>query len=237
MRFAPPKEPATTSSALTALRVPALYAAEVTHTRRAPINNRFRYRASYWLVDYDEFPRPSGIAWRLARFERSDHSDVRAVLAEHAITADRILMLAMSRTLGYVFNPISVFWCYDATGGRLAVLAEVHNTYGERHTYLLRPDENGRSEVDKELYVSPFFPVDGHYDIRVSEPGASLSVTVTLHRYNGAPFVASLRGERRTASRANVVRASLVHPAVRTAILIRWQAVRLWMRGLKVQPR
>ena len=75
--------------------------------------------------------------WRLVRFERSDHSDVRALLTDQGVTADRILMLAMPRTLGYVFNPISIFWCYDAAGGRVAVLAEVHNTYGERHTYLL----------------------------------------------------------------------------------------------------
>ena len=99
-------------------------------------------------------------------------------------------------TLGYVFNPISVFWCYDGTDVRVAVLAEVHNTYGERHTYRLRPDEQRTSDVDKELYVSPFYPVDGHYEIRVSEPGASVSVTVTLRRDNDAPFVASLRGEQ-----------------------------------------
>jgi DUF1365 family protein len=237
MPLAPSREGATSSSALTVSREPVLYSAEVAHTRRTPITNRFRYRASYWLVDYDQLPGSSGLVWRLARFERSDHSDVRALLAEHGITADRILMLAMSRTLGYVFNPISVFWCYDATGRRVAVLAEVHNTYGGRHTYLLRPNESGRSEVNKELYVSPFYPVDGHYDIRVSEPGAFLSVTVTLHRDNGSPFVASLRGERRSASRVNVVRASLAHPAMRAAILIRWQAMRLWLRGLKVQPR
>jgi DUF1365 family protein len=236
MPFAPSREG--DSPALPALlAAPTLYAAEVTHTRLAPIKHRFRYRASYWLVDYDQLPGPSGIVWRLARLERSDHSDVRSLLADHGIAADRILMLAMSRTLGYVFNPISVFWCFDACGARVAVVVEVPNTYGERHTYLLRPDAAGRSEVNKALYVSPFNPVDGRYEIRVSEPAASLSVTVTLHQGNGAIFVASLRAERRTASRVNVVRASFAHPAIRTAVLIRWQAARLWLRGLKVQPR
>jgi DUF1365 family protein len=218
-------------------KLPVLYASVVTHTRHIPIKNRFRYKASYWLVDYDELPEAIGLLGRLVRFERSDHCDVRALLTEHGVTADQILMLAMPRTLGYVFNPISMFWCYDAAGERIAALAEVHNTYGERHAYLLRPDESGRSKVVKELYVSPFYPVDGHYDIRVSEPGPSLSVSVTLHRDGDAPFVASLRGERRVASRRGVLRASLLHPAMRIAILIRWQAVRLWARGLKVQPR
>jgi len=218
-------------------QLPALYAAEVTHMRRAPITNSFRYRASYWLVDFDQLPAPRGVFRALARFERSDHCDVRTFLAEHGVVADRILMLSMARTLGYVFNPISVFWCYDAVGAQVAVLAEVHNTYGERHTYLLQPDENGRSEVNKVLYVSPFYPVDGHYDIQVSKPGANLSVTVTLHRGGDLPFVASLRGQRRSASPVNAIRASLFQPALRTTILIHWQAVRLWVRGLKMQPQ
>jgi uncharacterized protein len=235
--FAPSDEGSPRASAGTSPDVPALYAAAVTHARRDPISNRFRYRATYWLVDYDQLPVPNGILKHLARLERSDHTDVRRFLAEHKVTAERILMLAMSRTLGYVFNPISVFWCYDAAGRRVAVLAEVHNTYGERHTYLLRPDKNGRSEVNKELYVSPFYPVDGNYVIRVSEPGASVSVAVTLDRGDSAPFVASLRGERRAISKINVVRASVFHPAVRATVLIRWQALRLWVRGLKVQPR
>jgi DUF1365 family protein len=217
--------------------VPALYATEVAHTRSAPLTNHFRYRASYWLVDYDRFVGPRGLARHLARFERADHCDVREILAEHGVVAERILMLAMARTLGYVFNPISVFWCYDASGERVAVLAEVHNTYGGRHTYFLEPDQKGRSTVDKVLYVSPFYPVDGHYDIRVSEPGESISLSVTLHRENDSPFVATMRGERRTASLVNVARASFLRPALRAALLIRWQALRLWARGLKVQPR
>jgi DUF1365 family protein len=189
------------------------------------------------LVDFDRLPEPTGFLGRLTRFERTDHSDVRARLAEEGISAERVVMLAMARTFGYDFNPISVFWCYSESGEQVAVLAEVHNTYGGSHTYLLSPDENGQSRVDKVLYVSPFYPVDGSYDIRVSEPGASLSVTVTLHRGDDLPFVASLRGERLTASKANVVRAALIYPALRTTVLIRWQAIRLLLRGLKVQPR
>jgi DUF1365 family protein len=217
--------------------LPVLYAAEVAHTRRAPIANNFRYRAGYWLVDFDRLPRPRGILRFLARFERSDHSDIRAFLAEHGIQAERVLMLAAPRTLGYVFNPISVFWSYDANETQSAVVVEVHNTYGDRHTYLLQPDERGRSRVNKEMYVSPFYPVDGYYDIRVSEPGRSVAVTVTLRRGNDLPFVATLRGERRAADTLRVVTSSLMYPALRTSILIRWQALRLWLRGMRVQKR
>src|ERR1700722_2389533 len=118
-------------------RLPALYATHVVHARRAPITNRFRYRASYWLVDFDRLPRPRGILGYLARFESRDHSDVRAFLVERGVVPHHILMLAMTRTFGYVFNPISVFWGYDAAGECVCVVAEVHNTYGGRHTYLL----------------------------------------------------------------------------------------------------
>lgn len=226
-----------TMSSRAVKQVPALYRTDVTHTRRAPIENRFRYAADYWLVDYDQMGRRSGIVWRLVRFQPDDHSDIRATLAAHDVYAERIVMLAMPRTWGYVFNPISIFWCYGASGERVAVLAEVHNTYGGRHTYFLQPDEKGWSTVEKMMYVSPFYPVDGHYDIRVSEPGSSVSVTVTLRRDNDVPFVATLQGVRKKANIRNVARAYLTRPALRTSFLIRWQAMRLWARGLKVQPR
>jgi DUF1365 family protein len=198
--------------------------------------NRFRYKVSYWLVDFDDLPRRRGLVGRLVRFDRSDHCDVRALLEERGVRADRILMLAMARSFGHVFNPISVFWCYDE-GQRVAVLAEVHNTYGKSYTYFLEPGEKDIFTVEKMMYVSPFYPVDGQYDIRVSEPTSSVSVSVTLRRENDSPFVATLHGERQNARLASLVRRSLRRPALRVAFLIRWQAFRLWRRGLRVQPR
>ncbi len=235
--FATASEHSETAFVQASKHVPALYRAEVIHTRRAPITNRFRYKASYWLVDYDYLSRSLGRWSHVIRFEGKDHSDIRATLGEHHVVAERILMLAMARTWGYVFNPISVFWCYDAAGALVAVLAEVHNTYGGRHVYFLQPDDKGKATVEKMMYVSPYYPVDGHYDIRVSEPGPSIAVTVTLHRENDAPFVATLRGHRLAPSLRTVARAFLTHPSLRTSLLIRWQALRLWARGLKVQPR
>ena len=74
----------------------------------------------------------------------------------------------------YVFNPLSTHWCYRADGSLACLVAEVHNTYGERHAYLLRPDDAGRAEADKEFYVSPFFEVSGRYLMRFSAPGDRL---------------------------------------------------------------
>jgi DUF1365 family protein len=136
-----------------------------------------------------------------------------------------------------VFNPISIFWCFDRQGARTAVVAEVHNTYGERHSYVLEPDTHGADKVDKAMYVSPFYPVDGRYRIRVGDPGPTVSVAVTLEREDKEGFVATLRANRRPATSMNVLRSALRWSAARTSILIRWQAYRLWWRGLPVVPR
>jgi DUF1365 family protein len=217
---------------------PALYDVAIRHTRSAPVRNAFRYRSFCWLIDLDVPPALPRLLRPLARFDERDHLDVRAQLAEAGLTADRILMLANARVLGYVFNPITVFWCYRADD-LVAVVAEVHNTYGGRHAYVLRPDELGHAEVDKQLYVSPFYPVDGRYDIHVPEPGERLSVAVTLRRAGNATFVATMTGDRRPATLRGLLPLWLRYPwaPLRVSALIRWQGIRLWRRGLKVVPR
>jgi len=116
----------------------------------------------------------------------------------------------------------------------------VHNTYGERHCYLVRPDARGRAEADKAFYVSPFFAVDGRYEMTFTDPRATdeLRVEITLSRGNRAVFRATLRGiEDRRASSFLV--ASLRHPLAsqRVIALIRLQGARLWLRRLPVVPR
>lgn len=221
------------------MTVPALYDVVVAHSRRAPVEHAFRHRTFYWLVDADAPPRLPWPVRALARFDARDHLDIRAELAERGIEPARILMLTNARVLGYVFNPISVHWCYSAGGELLATVAEVHNTYGGRHAYVLHPDAHGRAEVDKELYVSPFYPVDGRYSLRVSPPGESVAVSVTLRRAGDEPFVATLHGRRRPATARHLVQAWLRYPwaPLRVSVLIRWHGVRLWAKKLEVQPR
>jgi DUF1365 family protein len=217
---------------------PALYRAVVTHTRAAPVRHRFRHSTYYWLIDVDSPPRPRWPIRLLARFDPSDHDDPRVALAEAGLSATRIVRLAHARSFGHGFNPLSVCWCYrDET--LVAVIAEVHNTYGGRHSYLLQPDPGGRARVDKALYVSPFNPVEGHYDIRVSPPTADVFVSVTYRRDGGRPFTATLSGRRAEVSTPGLLGLWLRHPAtpLRTSMLIRWHGVRLWAKGLKVQPR
>jgi DUF1365 family protein len=189
------------------------------------------------LVDFDQLPQPGGLAGWCGRLRREDHMDIRQLLEERGIEAARVVMLSGARTLGYAFNPLSMFWCYDEYGAPCATVAEVHNTYGGRHAYVLEPDASGEATIEKKMYVSPFNPLEGSYRIRVGEPAASVSVTVTLERHGEAPFVASLLGTRQPVTALSVVRAAYGHSGARTRLLIQWQALRLWSRGLVVQPR
>lgn len=226
------------------------YDATIGHARREPLVNRFSYRSRMWLVDLDRIPRlPTGLRW-LARFEARDHlgdpdgslrGNVERFLAANGIdlAGGRVLMLANARAFGHVFNPLSVHWCERADGSLAAVVAEVHNTYGDRHAYLLRPDDTGTVDaaVDKAMYVSPFNPVAGTYRIVVSPPRDEMAITVTLHRSGQPPFVAALRGRRRP--ERPVLRAALstALTSLRVSALIRWQGIRLWRRGLPIEPR
>jgi len=223
-------------------QLPAIYDVSVGHTRRRPLRNSFRYRTSMWMFDLDRPPRLPGPLRHLARFDPADHLDVVGPLRERGLDVARVVVLANLRFLGYVFNPITVYWCYDRSGRLLADVAEVHNTYGGRFAYELDAgpdDEEVSAVVSKQMYVSPFYPVDGSYRIRISPPGPTVSVAVDLHRPGDQPFRAAMAGRRRPATARNVARSLLRFPLgpVRVRALIQWQGIRLWLRGLEVQPR
>jgi DUF1365 family protein len=215
----------------------------------APISHTFTYKTYLWLVDLDHLPRLPRWLRPLARFSPRDHlgdprstirSNVDEFLAEHGIDlgGGQVLMLTNARSLGYVFNPLTLYWCRNADGSPAAVIAEVHNTYGGRFRYLLRP-EGDRACVDKQFYVSPFFPVDGEYRMYLPEPTERLAVSISLHREGGRVFVATLRGSGRPATSGALVRSALRHPFATAAVSarIRRHGVHLFLRGLPVHPR
>ncbi|MCW2757981.1 MAG: FAD-dependent oxidoreductase, partial [Nocardioidaceae bacterium] len=234
---------------------PRLYTTRIKHARVEPQRNIFSYDSYTWLVDLDDLPQYAGafapVLRRLASFEARDHvgdpdrslrANIEAVLAEHDVElgdGSRIQMLAHARTLGYVFNPISVFWCHRADSSLAAVVVEVHNTYGGRHAYVVHPDEHGRATVAKQLYVSPFNDTSGEYHVAVPLPGDTVTVGVTLHRDGRPPFTATMTGTAGPADARSVVRASFRHPVVPLLGMarIKFQGVKLWLRGLSVQPR
>jgi DUF1365 family protein len=228
----------------------ALYECGIRHVRAAPLRQAFTYRTYQWLVDLDALPELPRWLRPLATFRAADHlgdagcsirENVDRFLASRGIDlgGGRITMLAHARVLGYVFNPLTVYWCHNAEGALECVIAEVHNTYGERHCYLLATDARGRAEVAKEFYVSPFYPVDGSYQMSLPEPGERLSLTVTLHRPGEPPFVASVRGKRHRATTAELLRTAARHPWSTATVTgrIHAQGLRLYARGLPVAPR
>lgn len=229
---------------------PVVYECTLRHIRRAPIHNDFTYRTYLWLVDLDDVPRFPGPLRFLAGFRSRDHfgppdftlrASVDHYLAEHGIDlhGGRVLMLANARVLGHVFNPLSVYWCHAASGELACIIAEVHNTYGGRHCYLLTPDAAGRAEAEKGFYVSPFIPIDGVYRMSLPEPGERLHLTIRLDLPGRPPFVAVLRGRRKPAGIVGLLRASLRHPlpTLQVAARIRLQGIKLYLRGLPVVPR
>jgi cyclopropane fatty-acyl-phospholipid synthase-like methyltransferase/DUF1365 family protein len=228
----------------------ALYDVEIAHLRAEPVRHEVRHDSYQWLVDLDDLPRlPPGLR-SLARFEARDHlgdpelsirANVDAYLAANGIDlhGGAITMLANARSLGYVFNPLSLFWCHDPDGALVCVIAEVRNTYGGRHCYLLHTDDAGRAETEKAFYVSPFYPVDGFYRMSVPEPGERLALTITLHRPDRRPFTASVRGVRRPAGLRTVLATTLRRPFETWLVrgLITKHGIALWRKGLPVIRR
>jgi DUF1365 family protein len=237
------------------MSTPAIYRTRVTHLRRAPVHHYFEHKSYSWYVDIDDLPQLPRWLRPFARFEARDHlqppedagaedtlrTRLDTFLSGHGVhlPGGRITALMQARVLGYVFNPLSIFWCHDAAGTLRAVVAEVHNTYGGRHAYLLPPDENQAVMVTKKLYVSPFNEVDGYYLVRAPRPAEGLDVTISLHRENQPAFVATLHGKRLKAGIASVARMQLVAPVapLMGALGIRVQGITLWMRRVPLVPR
>lgn len=230
---------------------PRIVRTRIRHVRRQPIRHEFTYRGYSWLVDLDDLPVLPRPLRPLADFRSADHlgdpdrmlrENVDDYLAEHGITlgGGRVVMLTQARVLGYVFNPLTLYWCHDRTGEMVCVIAEVHNTYGGRHRYLLRPDHTGDAVVAKDFYVSPFNDVTGDYRLHVPEPAGRLGVTIALRNPHGdTVFAATMTGSVHPATTTTVLRAVAAVPMAPLlgAARIRWQGLRLWARGLRIVPR
>lgn len=230
--------------------VAVLYESRVRHNRVKPLRYGFAHRTYYWLIDLDEEPRLPWPLRALARFRSADHvgdptkslrANVTDFLTQHGIDigSGRISLLAQPRVLGYVFNPLSLYWCHDPTGVLQAVVAEVHNTYGGRHRYLLRTDSGtGAAKTTKAFYVSPFFAVDGEYRMLVPEPAQRLAIQINLAHATGRSFIATLTGTRLPLTTPNLLRLAVRYPlhTLMISARIRWHGIRLLCKGLPIVP-
>ncbi len=240
------------------MTVSGLYRGVVAHARARPRAHRLRYRIFMTLLDLDELPdlgrrltlfghnRPGLIA-----FHDRDHlqgtgdlkAEVGALLDEAGLDAGgAVRVLCMPRVLGFVFNPISVYFCHRPDGALEAILYEVNNTFGQRHAYLIPvtgPRDGAiRQSCDKAFHVSPFMDMAMRYHFEVTPPGQDVRLAVDGHDAEGPMIATSFRGARRDLTDAAILRTFLAHPLLSFAVLagIHWEAVKLLLKGLRLKP-
>ncbi|WP_026224645.1 DUF1365 domain-containing protein [Methyloversatilis thermotolerans] len=224
----------------------------VMHARSAPVRTRFAYRLFFLRIRLEHLgsmpvPMLAVNRWAPMSFHYRDHGArdgshplpwIRGVLQREGLAcADGdVVLQTLPRLFGYVFNPVSFWFCHDRAGALRAVLCEVSNTFGERHNYLVahpdgRPIAPGEwMETRKVFHVSPFFPVSGRYRFRFQQRGAFHAVAIDYHDGEQAGLVTRLSGRARPLTRRSAVAALLAHPLMTLAVIARIhvQAFHLW---------
>jgi DUF1365 family protein len=220
----------------------ALLTGTVMHRRLRPFEHRFAYRVFFLRLPLTRLEEAAIPVNRpgFASFHYRDHGArdgshplawIRGVLARAGVEADgEVWLHCFPRVLGYVFNPVSFWFCEDRAGRVRAVLAEVNNTFGERHAYLLA---GARLEARKMFHVSPFFPVSGRYAFRFAARGPHHVARIDYSDEAGPQLLTSLAGRAAPLTRASLALALLRHPLLTFGIMARihWQARQLWWKG------
>lgn len=236
----------------------AIYTGSVLHRRLKPKRYSLRHKVFWLLLDLDAIDRIaarlrvfSHNRFNLLAFHDRDHGDgsatplavqVRQRLAEAGmpLPGGGILLLAMPRILGYVFNPLSVYFCTDASGMLRALLYEVHNTFGERHTYTLPVEHPAggpvEQQTDKRFHVSPFLAMGMRYAFRVAPPGETVSVAIRADDDAGPVLFAALSGRQVALSDAALLRVLAGSPlmTVKVVAAIHCHALRMALRGFRI---
>ncbi len=233
---------------------PELLLGTVMHRRLRPVQNRFVYGVFFLRLPLSRLaairqPLLSINRWNLLGFSFRDHGArdgshpltwIRALLAREGLTqADgEVWLHCFPRVLGYVFNPVSFWFCEDRAGNTRAILAEVNNTFGEHHAYLLahpdgRPIHAGETLATRKMFhVSPFLPVAGSYRFRFIAAGAQRVARIDYADEAGPSLLTSLSGRAVPLTTGAILRAVLRHPMMTLGVIARihWQALRLWAK-------
>ncbi len=238
----------------------AIYTGHVAHERVRPKRHRLRYNVYSLLLDLDELEELDrrftvfGYNRRgLLSFHDSDHGPatgeplrpwVETRLNEAGVQWDggRIRLLCYPRILGYVFNPLSVYFCYRRDGMLAAILYEVCNTFHERHTYVIPANQTDqeviRQNCQKQLYVSPFLAVEGDYQFRIRPPERNVNIAIRQSNADGPLLTATFDGERVALTRRSLIGCLARFPLLTFKITaaIHWEALLLLLKGLRVFP-
>lgn len=245
----------------------SVYCGHVLHHRWQPKRHRFVYRVFSLLIDLAELPTlQRQLRWlsinrfNLFSFHEKDHgagtpalkADISQLLEERGYpeASAKIQLLCYPRILGYVFNPLSVYFCYDQYQQLRVIIHEVTNTFGQRHCYLLpvEPSQSGswvRQQSDKQMYVSPFMPMESSYRFRILPPnGKQLAVCIQQEQLSSGEtephkLFASFTGTHRPLNNGTLLALFMRYPLMTLKVIggIHWEALRLWIKGLRLQPR
>ena len=237
------------------------YFGAVMHRRLRPMRHRFAYRVFSCLIDLDELDalgRLRGFGYNrfsLMGFHDRDHGprdgsplrpwiDARLAEAGIDLAGGAVRLLCFPRVLGYVFNPLSVWFCHHADGRLRAILYEVSNTFGERHGYLIRTPEVAAGEAvaqncAKRFYVSPFIALDGGYLFRLRVPDTRLSLAIRHDDADGPVMTAAQTGQRKPFTAPNLLRAFCAYPLMTLKVIaaIHFEALKLWRKGARLHKR
>lgn len=236
----------------------AIYAGHVLHVRSRPRKHSLRYSVFSLLIDLDEIDELNN-GMRLFGYNRAalysvhdvDHGngrkgELRPWLEERLAAAGlkgdvwTIRMLCYPRILGYVFNPLTVYFCYRPQGELAAVLYEVCNTFNERHTYVIPVQADGgpvlRHRCAKEMYVSPFMPMNCEYNFRISPPDEDVAINIGESDPEGPLLFATFSGQRRHLSDSGLLHMALKYPLMTLKVMggIHWEALKLWWKGVPI---
>ena len=237
-----------------------LFIGTLRHRRFAPVPHAFTYPLFMALLDVDRVPELMRVSrvtsynrWNWASFDDRDHlgDPTRSLRDRLAVDATRhgidvpdgrIFLLTHLRYLGYGFNPVSFFYCFDRAKQLQVVLAEVSNTFGGTHNYWLRPEPVSRmfrAAATKSLYVSPFMPAALEYTFVFTAPAGRLVAHMETSEAGCVGFDATLSLERRPWNATEIRRVLVRHPAMTARVMadIHWEALKLWWKGVPVVPR
>jgi len=229
-----------------------IYEGTVVHSRLRPKRHKLAYRVFTLLLDLDQL---DATPWRVLGINRAaplsfweaDHGDGVAGDLRHWVGRQldaagidlpgaRVQVLCYPRIFGYVFNPLTVYFCKSAAGKLEAIIYEVCNTFGERRAYVLPARGDGAVEqsCDKELYVSPFVPMACRYHFHIEPPAEKVLVRIDETDAEGLLLRASFAGAGRTISDRALLRLLLVYPlmTLKVIVAIHWEALRLWAKGV-----
>lgn len=232
----------------------AIYAGKVLHRRLKPKAHLLSYRVFSLLLDLDrldDIERQQSVLkinrFGMLSFLEADHGDgsgnLRRWIDDRLTEAGfnplflRVRVLCYPRILGYVFNPLTVYFCEDSAGRTRVILYQVNNTFGERHTYVVPVSDTDapiRQTCDKAMYVSPFTPMDCRYDFAVVPPGKDIGVTIRQSDDEGPILNASFTGTYKPLTTGNLVAAIVRHPLMTLKVIagIHYEAFHLWRKGV-----